>query len=373
MIHRALLLCCFLISTKVLGGWVEWPKRFTQLGQGVSKGHGLRNTCITGTLTFAGSQETSLDYSQVRSRDYLISRFGGQADAAVDLFLVGGSVSSRFLVDLSDDKSTDVIGFHFYSRGPNIVLANPRLNDAGRAAVATGNPQIIQHTCGVEAVSQLQLGAELYFNIAFKLRDWRKRTEYETKIKVKVLGFTKTKTIRHVVHDSDLIEEVSVSAWQKGGDQNGLRRALAGHDYQRCRPRDFERCQKFIEGVLAYVTSSDGFRGQMDTNYQLDQRYQDFVVASKLSSYADLGIDALAVTDVPTPSPVLLAQINDLNWQINFLKGSIANLDAQDVQTIDRWQRYDRHKERDRLLDQRTALEKKLLRLSRWYTTVFDN
>lgn len=266
-------------------GWDSTNRRFT--------GH----SCVKGTLQYAGAQQATLQLDRSLSADEFNTLLSAELGGGINLGLVGASISTRLTSIVERDGLSETVIYRVSYQGKDGHLVDQSLSPDGEQVAALGDPAYTKAYCGDEFVDRVHYGASLYFFVRYDFRNEHVRNEFVTKIKVRVLMFSKTKTITKITDEVDRNTFISFGALQVGGDPSRLQAALASVDQTQCTLEGLAGCQKMVDTLMTYATDDGQFPAQ---------------ARESVLSYTTKGYHAAQHYRLyPDPQPVVDAAVKD--------------------------------------------------------------
>lgn len=265
------------------------------LGRGMDTAIGQpKDKCVTGDWIQSGNRSSMLYYNGEMHATDRMKQVSGSLSAGVDLFLFGGSVSTSMFTQMSTNDTTSSAVVTLSYDAKDFSLENRSLTPLGLSMVGQ-SPATIRENCGNEFIHHVKLGSDLY--VAAKLH-FRSKEEYElykTKVKIKVLFWSKTKTITKEFYDYTENAVYSLKVLSPNGMTTKLQHLLDTQPTY-CRTSEIGSCIDTSNAVFAYLFGGEYSSDVQDENLKvlsvLTQNYADsghFQLDASTSGYMDPG------------------------------------------------------------------------------------
>lgn len=207
--------------------------------------------CWSGEVQYAGQSVSTLKFEHSLSREELERDIQASFEGGIQLFIVGGSVSSTVASQLKEARFRETLIYKAEVQGRTALVSGARLLPA-YAAERERDPELFKAHCGDAFVSQIHLGASLYILVHFDFVDQSQLDQFRTQIKISVLGFSRTKTIAKDIAWNDDTAQISIETLQLGGRPE-LLAARLGPAPPRCKLSQMEACAARIETLMDYA------------------------------------------------------------------------------------------------------------------------
>ncbi len=230
------------------------------LGRGFSTSLSMPlSNCLTGDKVFHGGNKGELIYHQSMDSNELMSSMTGSVKGSVNLVLFGGSAkfSMRKKVTENTNSVSSVLQLGYVSGTHS--FENRQLNELAKSELQS-QPGAIENICGDGFISSITTGSNLYVTAKLYFRD---KTEYEwfqTKIKIRVLFFSKTITKTKEFSNAIKNAVYSVQVHTDGGLTPYLN-TLGTERF--CRGTDVTACMDYADTLFKYLLDGGDYRNDI--------------------------------------------------------------------------------------------------------------
>lgn len=274
--------------------WVE-DVQLADLGKGFNPySHALLDNCVQGTTIERGTVGSDIRFLGSGSFSRRTNQMYGKLSAEVDFFIFGGGASVEMTSRLSNtDRSFSSV----------LELA---VDGGGISLEGRNELDVSDKRCGDEFIYHINLGHKLYMSTKLYFSSRESYERFVTKIKIKLLFVTKTKTIIDEVREFDeqaryVIELISPN---KLPDQL---KDIVNNNRTNCKIDYLDDCVETTKKLFDYLFSATGY-GQ-------DIKPEDFKpISVETRSYKESGHFNIQNNSLPT-DPRLLTwyqQIKDI-------------------------------------------------------------
>ena len=256
--------------------FVEPDADTSWLGQGVQSSSGaLKGKCLTGTVTDFHNETVNLGYRSNKSAMQSIREVSGSVSASVNLGLFGGSASVSMHTRTEENENTASVVFRFKYVGKDITLQDRTLTTIGQSMVGK-TPTEIEDTCGDEYIDHMQLGNDLYFVMQMVFASKEEYEKFVTKIKVRVLFWTKTTTITDEFYDYAQSGRYSIKALSPNPLPQTIINAIGYDGRVSCQPNHsagMEPCVTAGNTIMNYLLDPSGYKAWLGDENNLGISY----------------------------------------------------------------------------------------------------
>jgi Leucine-rich repeat (LRR) protein len=234
----------------------ELSQQNVTLGQGYDSRNGVfLQPCWTGSIAYAGSQVSHIQLDASLSREDVLKDVTASFEGGVDLLLVSGSVKTTVQSKFQERRYRETLTYSASYRGKTAILKNPVLSQ-NLAELKKSDPLRFRALCGDSFAKEALFGGQLYIFVHFDFLNQEQKDLFKTKVKVRALGFSKTKTITKDTGWSDRSARITIDAVQIGGNPQYLSDVLSSQRRE-CHLADTSGCEKVIDSLLAYALSQN--------------------------------------------------------------------------------------------------------------------
>lgn len=182
------------------------------------------------------------------------------------------------------------------------------------------NPLAVRNQCGDGFIHNIRKGANLYVTAKLHFKDRSKYEWYQTKIKIKVLFFSKTKTKTKEFYEATKDAVYSIEVNSDGGMTPKLAQLTQGGP-RYCKTNNMDACIDYADSIFSYLLDNGEYAN--DLNQAELQPIAYDVASYEKSGHYDL---AYAATQNFTDEYVILS--NRLRGYQDLVNRDIENLKA---------------------------------------------
>ena len=273
--------------------------------------------CLDGEWVYQGGSEGGLTYQGAFDSDTLINTMTGSIKGGVNLILFGGSVKYSIRKKSTENNNTmgSTLVFNYNKGSYNFE------NRSVKPAVASllqSNPSAARSQCGDGFIHNVKLGSNLYVTAKIHFRN---KSEYEwaqTKIKIKVLFWSKTKTITKEFYEAtqNAVYSIGVSSDSPMPPQMAQ---LSGTKY--CRTDNMDACISHANAVFSYLFENGSYGDELTDQYLNTTTYD-------VASYEESGHYSLAYAGTANNAQRYIELSQRLRVYQDFVDDEIENLQA---------------------------------------------
>lgn len=227
-----------------------------QLGQGFDSHTSLfRETCVMGDVVSTNNSESVLSFTASNSLERHIEETYGKVKGGVSLVIFSGSVSSALSSKVTDSARTASSSVKLLYNAKDFTLENRTLSAYARSVLDQDD---IDTVCGdafvyhVKEGLEIQVVAKLYFR---SVEDYQK---WVTKVKVRFLFYSKTKTKTEEWHSLTENAVYSIEVVTRGGMTTRLQ-AILDSNPTYCNTDHMDACIDTGEMIFAYLFGEMGY------------------------------------------------------------------------------------------------------------------
>ncbi len=263
------------------GSYIPHVQKLQTLGQGYDiNNQAFREKCVTGDIVFGGAQSGEVNFEKSLDQETLRTELDTMLHGKANMFIASAKASVKFHRATSMDKFSLNMVYRSYQRGKTAFLVNQRLTPLGQQAADSGDLTFMKLRCGHEYVEQVDLGGSLYIMVRLDFDNEAAREDYEAKITFKVMGYSKSKTVKGGSKFESSSARISFDAVQVGGDPSKLEKLLKEIKQKSCALDHLEDCHEAADRLLNYAIGAQGFEAQLnnmvysETDYYPAQGYK---------------------------------------------------------------------------------------------------
>ncbi|WDE07007.1 hypothetical protein SG34_009015 [Thalassomonas viridans] len=272
--------CLFGATAQAEVYWVE-DIQLEDLGKGFNPySHALLDSCVQGTSINRGTVASDVRFLGSGSFSRRTNQMYGKLSGEVDFFLFGGGASVEMTSRLSNtDRS--------FSSVLELAVDGGGVSLEGRDEVDVSDKH-----CGDEFIYHIKLGHKLYLSTKLYFSSRESYEKFVTKIKIKVLFVTKTKTIVDEVREFDEQARYVIELVSPNNLPEPLKDIMT-NNRTNCKIDNLDDCVATTEKLFIYLFSPTG--------YGRDIQPEDFLpVSVETRSYQESG--HLNVQEVSLPA-----------------------------------------------------------------------
>jgi hypothetical protein len=229
------------------------------------------DSCLDGDWVYQGGSEGGLVYQGSFDANSMIYSMTGSIKASVDLILFGGSV--KYSVRNKVTENTNSIGSTMvlnYNKG-SYNFENRRVKPA-ITSLLQSDPVAARNKCGDGFIHHVKLGSNLYVSAKLHFKD---RAEYQwaqTKIKVKVLFWSKTTTKTKEFYEATKDAVYSIQANTDGGMTTKLAQLTSGGP-RYCKTDNMDACIDYADELFAYLLEDGDYADDLNDSHLNNMTY----------------------------------------------------------------------------------------------------
>jgi hypothetical protein len=251
-------LLCFVASavnaTEYFGVTVDQ----SYLGRGFDNQVTLfREHCITGDIVETGNTQGELSYTGSNTVERHMEETFGKVKGGVNLIIFAGSVSTSISSRVTDNSRTASSSVKLIYDARDLSLENRTLTPLGVSMLNQEDFQV-DATCGNEFVHHVKLGSEIYVNARLYFRSVEDYKKWVTKIKVRFLFYSKTKTKTEEWYDLTENGVYSIDVVTRGGMTDRLQTILDSNPTY-CKTDNMDACIDTGSKIFDYLFSETGY------------------------------------------------------------------------------------------------------------------
>ncbi|MDB9894902.1 hypothetical protein OAC77_03995 [Reinekea forsetii] len=229
-----------------------------QLGRGFdSQLSALRNHCVMGEIVTWNNTEADISYAGLKSHERYLEETYGRVKGGVNLVLFAGSVSASLSTRVTENSRTSASSIKLLYHATDRSIENRKLSPYG-AAVLTQDEIAIDELCGSEFIHHLKLGLEISVTTKLHFRSIEDYQRWVTKVKVRFLFYskTKTKTKEWLELTENAVYSIEINA--KGGMTDRLQ-AILDENTVFCVTSNIDACIDTTSRLFEYLFSEMGY------------------------------------------------------------------------------------------------------------------
>lgn len=264
-----------------------------RLGYGVdARNLVFRNKCFEGIYSYAGVTQSQISFDKTLDQSTIESQSKISLSGKVNLFVASAKLTGSLSRVLSESKTSIKLIWGRSVKGKTVVLSQPSLTDDGKRALESGDPDFISLLCGDGVISEIELGANLYITAEIDFASEQMKEEMSAKIKWKVLGFGKSKTIRDSNEWNNENSTIRFDGFQIGGNPRILEGILASANQLKCSLANMEPCHEVIDRLQEYTSGNSGLTAQLN-NLEYNDEGSYAPLFYKVKSFSQVGFPQL--------------------------------------------------------------------------------
>jgi hypothetical protein len=250
-----LLLCAMNLSATEYFGVHVNPE---QLGQGFdSQLTMFRDACVTGELVETGNTQGELSYTGANTVERHMEETFGKVKGGINLILFAGSVSTSLSSRVTDNSRTASSSVQLIYDARDLSLENRTLTPLGESVAAQDDLQV-DAVCGDSFIHHVKLGSEIYVTARLYFRSIEEYQKWVTKIKVRFLFYSKTKTKTKEWLDLTENGVYSITVDTRGGMTDRLQ-SILNNNPTYCTTDNMDACIDTGSKVFDYLFSETGY------------------------------------------------------------------------------------------------------------------
>jgi hypothetical protein len=230
----------------------------TQLGQGFDNQVTMfREHCITGDIVETGNTEGELSYTGSNTVERHMEETFGKVKGGINLIIFAGSVSTSLSSQVTDNTRTASSSVKLIYDARDLSLENRTLTPLGTSILGDEDFRV-DATCGNEFVHHVKLGSEIYVNARLYFRSVEDYKKWVTKIKVRFLFYSKTKTKTKEWYDLTENGVYSIDVVTRGGMTDRLQTILDTNPTY-CKTESMDACIDTAGKIFDYLFDEAGY------------------------------------------------------------------------------------------------------------------
>jgi len=223
------------------------------------------DSCLDGQWIYQGGSAGGLAYRGAFDSNSMMNSLTGSIKAGVNLVIFGGSVklSMRNKVTENDSAAASTIELNYQKGSYNFEdrTIKPEIVD-----LIANNPTAVRDRCGDGFIHNVKLGSNIY--VTAKLH-FKERTEYEwyqTKVKIKVLFWSKTVTKTKEFYEATKNAVYSIDVHTDGGLTPRLQALTAGGP-RYCKTDNVDACIDYADELFAYLLNGGDYANDLNDSH----------------------------------------------------------------------------------------------------------
>lgn len=224
-----------------------------------------RESCLDGEWVFQGGSQGGLAYRGAFDTNTMINTLAGSVKAGVNLVIFGGSVkfSMRNRTTESNRTAASTIELNYTKGSYNF---ENRTVKPDIASLIQTNPQAVRDRCGDAFIHNKKLGSNLYVTAKLHFKDREEYEWYQTKIKIKVLFWSKTITKTKEFYEATKNAVYSVQVNTDGGLTPRLAALTAGGP-RYCRTNNIDSCLDYADELFSYLLDGGDYPNELNDSH----------------------------------------------------------------------------------------------------------
>ncbi|CAH9066636.1 hypothetical protein PSECIP111951_03853 [Pseudoalteromonas holothuriae] len=195
--------------------------------------------CLAGDVKYHTESAGQLDYLQHLNETQIRRRTFGEIHGGINLFIVAGSVSTSITHKNATDNLSLTSQLHLKLSQGHSTLENRQIVNEGTQ-------------CGDNFIYQVNFGRDLFINTRLHFRSEADYKKFITKIKIRLLFFTKTKTKIKEIEKLAQNAVLTIDANSNGTLPPKLQQLLDSNP-QHCRGSNISPCLNTLQALADYT------------------------------------------------------------------------------------------------------------------------
>ncbi|MFT4928124.1 MAG: hypothetical protein ACI8WB_004241 [Phenylobacterium sp.] len=311
----------------------------SDLGSGINSSTGqLQGNCISGDLVEKGNTTVNLGLQHATTASQSIEEIDGSVSADVNLGLFAGGATVTMHTRLEENNNTASTVYRVRYRAGTQTIENRNMTTLGLSVQGQSAAQI-GDACGDEFIDSVTLGSDLYLVTQMQFSSTEDYQKYVTKIKVRVLFWSRTDTITTETYDLAQDGVYSVQAISTVPLPAAITAILGGQGEKYCHvdSTNLPLCVTAANDVLDYLVGINStYRSYLDNPAKLT------VIGFNSMPYDQAGHFALASDSISIDSALeglqnqLMSALTDNRQKQNVVKayGAVAGPQQADFHTL---------------------------------------
>jgi hypothetical protein len=276
-------------------------------------------SCLDGDWVYQGGSEGGLTYQGSFDSSAMMNAMTGSVKGSANFIIFGGSVkysvNNKVTENTNSMGSTILLnynkgGYNFENRSVKPEITSLLQTDAAA----------VRNKCGDSFIHNVKLGSNLY--VSAKLH-FKSRTDYEwaqTKIKIRVLFWTKTITKTKEFYEATKDAVYSIQVNTDGGMTPKLAQLSQGGP-KYCKTDNMDACIDYAEELFAYLLEDGAYADDLNDSHLKNMTFD-------VASYEKSGHYSLAYANTLTHSKRYVELSARLRVYQDFVNDEIENTEA---------------------------------------------
>jgi len=312
------------VNPDIQAGW---------LGRGINSETGeFASHCLNGTTVVHQNKRLGFSLKNTKRAQDSLRETTGSVGASVNLGLFGGGASVTVHTQFSESTNTVSQVYHVQYLSHGESYEERSLNTLGENMVGQSDSTVLE-SCGDHYITYLQYGSDLYLAANLTFASAEEYREFVTKIKIKVLFWSSTTTIRDEFYDLAVNARYTVKAASDNALPSSISAALNNNTEMVCRANNVAAiapCVDATQTIFDYLLNGTGYVDWLENQGNMHIVYFDS------ASYAGNGHRDFVNVSAPDIS-VLAQQSEYLASSLNYyqnLKDKLNGFISQPVGDI---------------------------------------
>ncbi|EAR10562.1 hypothetical protein MED297_11120 [Reinekea sp. MED297] len=223
----------------------------------------MRQACLQGDWIETGNVRGELNYLSSQTAEAFIEQTYGKVKGGINLILFAGSVSTSLSSRVTENRRSASSSIRLIYDARDLSLENRTLTPLGQSMVGA-DPMTILSTCGDAFIHHIKLGSEIYVTTRLHFRSVEEYQKWVTKIKVRFLFYskTKTKTKEWLKLTENAVYSIDVNT--QGGMTPRLQELL-DQNPRYCQTDAMTDCETTLEKLFDYLFSPSGYAQDIES------------------------------------------------------------------------------------------------------------
>lgn len=232
---------------------------------------------------FQGGSHGGLAYRGAFDSKTMINTLSGSIKGSVNFILFGGSVKFSISNKVTENESTAASTLVLnYTKG-SYNLQNRRIKPQ-ITSLLQSDPAAARSKCGDGYIHNVKLGSNLYVSAKLHFKSRSEYEWYQTKVKIKVLFWSKTVTKTKEFYEATQNAVYSIQVNSDGGMTPALSQ-LASGGTRYCKTDNMDACIDYAEQLYAYLLDGGDYANDL-SDAQLNTMSYEVASYEKSGHYA---------------------------------------------------------------------------------------
>ncbi|NQZ10458.1 MAG: hypothetical protein HRT35_25170 [Algicola sp.] len=296
------------------------------LGRGIQSTSGLtKQTCVTGDWVERGNTSIAIKYQGSKTAMQSLNEMSGSVKGSVNLGLFAGSVSVSMHTRLEENENTASVVYRISYEGSDLSLENRTYTTLGNSMIGQ-SASAIQEVCGDEFIDHMQLGSELYLVAQMVFASKEEYEEYVTKVKVRVLFWTSTTTIKDEFYQYAQNGIYSLKVLSTSPLPAPISAIIGASGRKYCTTAAIADCVTAANDIIAYLFDDTGYQSYLRDNENLGITQYHSSVYESSGHYQYPAVQLVSVVGILALQTQLMDALSDNLFKQNIAEAYSANL-----------------------------------------------